>query len=90
MSPRAVQRLLAEEGQTYRGMVDRVRLSKAEAMLRETQTSVTEIALALGYSEPANFSRAFQRWTGISPRAFRSLGRGVGHAPAGAQPMHAA
>lgn len=73
MSQRRVQRLLAEEGQTYRRLVDRVRLKKAAAMLRETDASVTQIALTLGYSEPANFSRAFQRWTGTSPREFRRV-----------------
>ena len=47
------------------------RCLRAKALLRETATSVTEIGLSLGYSDHANFTRAFNRWTGHPPKAFR-------------------
>jgi AraC-like DNA-binding protein len=41
-------------------------------------TPITEIALALGYRDAGNFSRAFRRATGQSPRSFRAARRGAG------------
>jgi len=40
---------------------------------------LTEIAKRLGYTDPANFVRAFKRWTGICPSAFRQLHYTDGH-----------
>jgi AraC-like DNA-binding protein len=47
----------------------RLRLHRAEALLRSTQSSITAIALAVGYESPQAFSRAFQREAGCSPAA---------------------
>jgi len=40
---------------------------------RSTQMSIDEIAEHLGYSDPSNFGRAFRKWEGISPSAWRGL-----------------
>jgi len=67
----AFQRLLRQEGLTYRKLLDHARLSRARALLCETGQTVTEIAFALGYTDHANFTRAFNRWKGCSPSVYR-------------------
>ncbi|MGR3662380.1 MAG: AraC family transcriptional regulator ligand-binding domain-containing protein [Paracoccaceae bacterium] len=66
-----LQRRLRCEGVTYRGLVQAARQGKACALLRETSLNVTEIAFGLGYSDHANFTRAFGRWMGCSPSEYR-------------------
>jgi AraC-like DNA-binding protein len=67
----AFQRLLRGEGLTYRKLLDRARLMRARALLYETNQTVTEIAFTLGYTDHANFTRAFKRWQGCSPSVYR-------------------
>ena len=71
MSKRTLQRAIAYEGLNYFQLLSDVRLRKAMDWLDRSDKPVTEIALALGYTDVSNFSRAFRRHTGISPRAFR-------------------
>jgi AraC-like DNA-binding protein len=75
-SVRSLQRRLSESGTSYSALLNRVRERKARALLRETDLSVTGIALSLGYSDPANFTRAFVRRTGTAPQQFRASQRG--------------
>ncbi|PHO04885.1 hypothetical protein CSC82_05005 [Rhodobacteraceae bacterium 4F10] len=70
-STRSLQRELEGMGLTYRKLLDRVRYKKSSSLLRETELSITEVAFQIGYSDPAHFSRAFKRWTGRSPQAYR-------------------
>jgi AraC-like DNA-binding protein len=72
LSTRTFQRLLHEQGLKYTELVDRCRCGAACEALTHTQTSVHAIATALGYRDTSSFSRAFRRWTGMAPRAFRS------------------
>lgn len=67
---RTLRRQLAAEGATFRGLLNTVRESKAAELLRGGAT-VEEVARLLGYAETANFTHAFTRWRGMSPRAFR-------------------
>ena len=53
-------------------MLDEVRCEFACALLQDRGSSVADVAFFLQYSEPAAFNRSFRRWTGRSPRAFRS------------------
>lgn len=71
LSPRSLQRILSSEGVSYRALVERARFRRAVALLRETKSSVTDIAHALGYGEAANFTRAFRKLAGKSPTDFR-------------------
>nr|WP_226898534.1 AraC family transcriptional regulator [Mangrovicoccus algicola] len=75
LGPRSLQRQLASEGTTYREVLGRVRERQARALLHETDLSVAEIAHRLGYTEPGNFTRAFQAWTGVAPSGFARLCR---------------
>lgn len=70
----SIQRDLAEQGMTYKDAVELTRQSMARMYLEQRQLPLTEIALLLGYSELSAFTRAFTRWTGLSPRAFRKHG----------------
>ncbi|MEM9072373.1 MAG: helix-turn-helix domain-containing protein, partial [Myxococcota bacterium] len=71
MSERSLRRTLREEGTTFREVVDEVRHGRALSLLRAPQMSVAQVAYLLGFSDVSTFSRAFKRWTGTSPRAFR-------------------
>lgn len=62
LHPRSLHRRLVAEGASYRGLVDDVRAALAREYLAEPGWTVPEIALALGYSDPANFRRARRRW----------------------------
>jgi AraC-like DNA-binding protein len=71
MSRRSLQRALTADGTTFQKLLADVRLAVATGHLRDGRT-VGEIAFLLGFSEPSAFRRAFRRWTGDSPRAFRA------------------
>jgi len=73
LSPRSLQRRLAQAGISYKELVRRARLEIAERRLSEKDASVTEIGIDLGYSDTAHFSRAFRAWTGVTPSAYRRL-----------------
>jgi AraC-like DNA-binding protein len=70
---RTLQRRLASRGLTWSRLIDQVRLDAAVSWLRDTGASLREIAHQVGYSDQAHFTRAFERWTGLSPRAWRRL-----------------
>ena len=76
-SPRTFQRLLNEAGVSYSDLVDRYRCEATYESLEHTQKPIQGIAATLGYSDASSFARAFRRWTGKTPRAYRnqSLGR---------------
>ena len=72
ISPRTLRRKLHEGGHSYQDIVDDVRAGQARDYLESSQLTVSVIAERLGFSEPTSFSRAFRRWTGMTPRAFRN------------------
>jgi len=73
-SIRTLQRELNREGTDFRTLVNGARASRAEDLLRHSDASITRIAAELGYSTPANFSRAFRQATGVNPSALRAAG----------------
>jgi AraC-like DNA-binding protein len=78
MSPRSLQRRLGAEGLSYARLVDQVRFADACRMLASGDAPLIEIAFDLGYSDPAHFTRAFRRWAGITPSAYRRQHRSFG------------
>lgn len=73
MSTRTLQRRLGDVGLSYSHLLNRARMRLAAKWLADTTISVAEIAAALGYSDPANFTRAFRRKAGVSPQQYRAL-----------------
>ncbi len=72
MSERSLQRKLADEGQSFEGILDDVRRKLALRYLADPKLAVAEVAYLLGYSEPSPFHRAFKRWTGKTPNEARA------------------
>ena len=70
-STRTLRRRLKEEGSSYRDLLDEVRYGLAREYLENTRLPMEEIATLLGYTESGNFSHAFRRWSGQSPRGWR-------------------
>lgn len=71
MSPRTLKRHLATQGATFSDLLDEVRREKAFLLLRNRLLNVGQVADRLGYTDVANFTRAFRRWTGMTPSAYR-------------------
>jgi AraC-like DNA-binding protein len=71
LSPVTLRRRLKAEGQSFAAIRDEIRHAEAQRLLRETNESVARIAGTLGYTEPSAFHRAFQKWSGMTPLAFR-------------------
>ena len=72
MSPRSLQRRLAEADETYQSLVDDTRRDMALRHIQDPAKSATDITFLLGYSQQSAFTRAFRRWTGKSPSEYRS------------------
>jgi AraC-like DNA-binding protein len=71
MSTATLRRRLAEEGTTHSALLDDVRKELAFSYLKRPELAVNEVAFLLRFSDPAAFHRAFKRWTGTTPQAFR-------------------
>ena len=73
ISIRTFQRRLQDKNLNYSQLVEQVRFDQAVNLLKDSNNQLIDIAFDLGYNDAANFTRAFKRWTGISPRKFRDL-----------------
>jgi len=71
MSVRTLHRRLKEEGTSHKQLLAELRQQLAGKYLRESRMAVSEVAFLLGFSEPSAFHRAFRRWTGATPAAYR-------------------
>jgi AraC-like DNA-binding protein len=72
MPRRTLQRQLAAEGTSLQAEIEEIRKTMALAVLRDRSISIEDVAILLGYAEPSTFFRSFKRWTGTTPRRFRS------------------
>lgn len=71
ISGRHLNRLLAEDGTSFKLLQDMVRRQLAETALRNPDSRMADIAEQLGFSDESAFAKAFRRWTGKSPSQFR-------------------
>lgn len=72
VSPRTLKRQLSSHGTSFQQILDELRRDCAVDLLESEAMTIEHIAERLGYSDASNFNRAFQRWLGMSPRAFRA------------------
>ena len=72
---RTLNRRLRERGLTFKRLLDEVRYEIACQLLADTDLSVVELAAVLGYADDTAFSRAFRRWSGSPPTAWRVTSR---------------
>lgn len=81
MSVRTLHNRLTQAGTSYQQLLDDTREGLAGQYMTQMNLSVSEVAYLLGFSDCSNFSRAFHRWTGLSPTAFRERRQkqGPGH-----------
>jgi AraC-like DNA-binding protein len=71
-SGRTLRRRLEQHDTTFRDIVDATRAELARAYVADRRMPLAEVAFVLGFSEPSAFHRAFKRWTGTTPAAFRA------------------
>jgi AraC-like DNA-binding protein len=75
MSSRTMSRRLRDENVTFAEILDELRAALAKRYLSDRELPVSEIAWLLGYREVSSLTHAFRRWTGMTPRRFRSSDR---------------
>jgi AraC-like DNA-binding protein len=72
MSQRTFVRRLSSDGLTYSAILDELKVDLAKRSLRDGDLPISQIAWLLGYSEISAFTHAFKRWTGSTPRQWRT------------------
>lgn len=68
ISPRSLQRHLAEQGTSFQALLDETRQAMTMRYLSDSDMNLGQLTEVLGYSDQSAFSRAFLRWFGVSPR----------------------
>ena len=71
LSVRSLARKLTESGHSFQSVLNETRKDMALQYLQQTSMSVPEIAAQVGFSDAANFRKAFKKWTGAAPATFR-------------------
>ena len=77
MHRRTLSRRLKSNGMGYRSISNEIRFEIARQLLENTEVPLGQIAAALGYSEASAFTRAFRRWSGQTPTAWRVESHGA-------------
>ena len=72
LTPRTLHRRLLEEGASFKDILEQVRHTLAVEYLKAGHLSIEEIAYSLGYTDMANFRRAFKRWEAMPPSRYRA------------------
>jgi AraC-like DNA-binding protein len=68
--PRTLRRQLAEEGTSFRALLNEARSTLAVDLLRNVGLTVEEVSKRLGYTDTSTFCHAFKRWHGVPPSAY--------------------
>ena len=76
-SRRQLQRVFGERHTSFRAELQRVRMARAAELLREDAMPVSAVARAVGYRQPAQFSKAFRRHHGRPPSELRGAPRSL-------------
>jgi len=71
MSSRTLQRRLTEENTSFIELKDQIRFKLAVTALKSKKSSIEQISEEIGFSDRHSFTRAFKRWSGVSPSAFQ-------------------
>ncbi len=71
MTPRSLQRKLKDKQTSYGELLDDIRAQMAKAYLRDPDLALCEVSYLLGFVEQSSFTRAFKRWTGVTPNRYR-------------------
>jgi AraC-like DNA-binding protein len=71
LSERSLRRKLAEEGASYRGLVQAALENAACTMLRDPRSTIQDVARELDFADVTAFHRAFRRWSGVTPQEYR-------------------
>lgn len=72
VSARTLQRRLQEDAVTFHGLVEEARRELSHHNLVESELELTEVGYLLGYEDPNSFIRAFHKWEGTTPGAWRA------------------
>lgn len=78
VSVRTMSRHLKEAGTSYQALLDNVRFQLASRYLSRTRVDIGEVAFLLGFADTSSFNRAFKRWSGETPSAYRAKVRAEG------------
>ncbi len=74
MSGRTLRRRLSDEGSSYQLVLNEVRTQLAKELLRNDEKSITDIAFLLGFGDTSAFTKAFKKWTFMSPSDYKKTG----------------
>ncbi|MEM1369917.1 MAG: AraC family transcriptional regulator ligand-binding domain-containing protein [Cyanobacteria bacterium P01_H01_bin.15] len=72
LSLRTAQRLAAQHGTSLQKLINEIRLINAKKFLNNREINLSTVAQLLGYADVRSFRKAFKRWTGLSPKAYRN------------------
>ena len=75
LSRRTLHRRLESEKVSYSSILKSIRKFRSVELLRKTTMTIQEISFSLGYSDVANYRKAFKRWKGCSPSEYRANGK---------------
>jgi AraC-like DNA-binding protein len=75
MTRRTMSRRLKAEGTTFRQLANEAQFGTTKKLLADTDMNMVQISVVLDFSEPAAFTHAFRRWSGVTPSAWRRANR---------------
>ena len=73
MSGRTLRRRLSDEGSSYQVLLNEVRTQLAKELLHTGEKNITEIAFLLGFGDTSAFTKAFKKWTKMSPSEYKKI-----------------